>query len=1180
MKFFFTSVLVILIVTCYGQELTDYSCGDTQLKALLKKIDSSFEQMQVRSNLQLRDYIYQVQKNSKTPVFQRATAGDSNFVIPVVVHIIYPTGTAYGTGTNISYAQVRSQIEALNAAFSKNYPSYNGQSHPVYANNTHIRFCLARNTSDTTQWANGPGGTEFGVRRYADNTGAYNHFITSSSAQQLLHITHPSTQSFPFDKYLNIWLVSTIEGGNNVMGYSPRPILPGYLLDGVVMRADIFGDNTAGGTYKLGFGLTQGKILAHELGHYFNLYHIFQGGCSGRNAAGSVTDACDLNGDMICDIEPSTTQNIFCTGDQPNTCIANYATGTVTDDMINDYMSYADDDCMNTFTLNQVQRMWATLNLQRPGLWQLENLLATGVIGGDGCIPPFLNAQINTDNAVFCAGNNIKFSNPTIGNTATAYEWQFPGGNPTTSTNNSVSVNYPQPGNYKAILKVGNGTNTRTDSLLFSVLECKLDSSLSSMAHWYFGNYGSIDFSSGAPIQTKIALDKRTIHGESSYPGQLPFISGTLSLSDSLGHLLFYSNGVSVWNNSHQKITVAPMFGASDINASTGFCYIPFPGQKGKYFAAGVYPNFNGTPSGVRYVLIDVDSNKVSAYKEFNHPALPNRFSEFLTVVPHCNGSDYWIITKGFGLNDTKFYCFLVTSSGIDVSQAPVISSGLIHPGYGGSGNQLKANREGNKLILISPHGYNGIETGTVYDFDSRTGLITNERIIPDVNGYNNIQGGGAFSPNGKYFYLMRSSNLATNGPPYWLFQYRVADLQYNIFPAPGFYFAASFQLGPDNQIYVTTQENKFARISNPDQWGAVSVNGSFIDMVQLDNQISTGVSMSAFIDARRPEPTHPDFLIKSINCNTYRFTTLCFENYTSKWDFGDGSPIETGSSIEHKFINPGLYTVTLTLSAGAITYGSASKKITVLPLTAAITGPAFVCTNGNYPTQYFSTIVPDANYKWAVIDGGNLSGPDNLPFVNVIWSATAGKGTIQLQVSLENCLLNTSKPVSISAGPSFNWSLPDSVCLYDSSFVLVASPAGGKFSGPGIVNDVFSPSKAGLGNHSIKYTFFDESTCLGQMEKTIKVSNCKIPTDQNTDCQLLLNSISIAPNPVRETLQLKSPYVLKFVQVFNGAGQKIAEGRLNNNAIKLPQLASGIYAIVVYCEKNSSCKAFRFLKL
>src|SRR6185503_14359998 len=163
-------------------------------------------------------------------------------------------------------------------------------------------------------WYVGPGGTEYGVIRYADATGAYNHPVTTAGAQDLLNITHPTSAHFPFANYMNIWIVTSISGstGGTIMGYAPKPILSNYPLDGLVMRADICGDNSTGNSFNLGFGLAEGKVACHETGHYLGLYHIFQGGCSGANAAGSATDACDLNGDFICDIEPCTTTNVPC----------------------------------------------------------------------------------------------------------------------------------------------------------------------------------------------------------------------------------------------------------------------------------------------------------------------------------------------------------------------------------------------------------------------------------------------------------------------------------------------------------------------------------------------------------------------------------------------------------------------------------------------------------------------------------------------------------------------------------------------------------------------------------------------------------------------------------------------------------------------------------------------------
>ena len=155
--------------------------------------------------------------------------------------------------------------------------------------------------------------------RYADNN-LTNHQMTVANSNALLGLTHPTAAHFPYANYLNIWVVSNIGNGpGTVMGYAPTPLMASYPLDGVVMRSDVVGDNSTGANFSLGYNLQQGKVMVHEIGHYLNLYHIFQGGCAGANPSGSLTDACDLNGDFICDIEPCTTQNFNCILGTPNT---------------------------------------------------------------------------------------------------------------------------------------------------------------------------------------------------------------------------------------------------------------------------------------------------------------------------------------------------------------------------------------------------------------------------------------------------------------------------------------------------------------------------------------------------------------------------------------------------------------------------------------------------------------------------------------------------------------------------------------------------------------------------------------------------------------------------------------------------------------------------------------------
>ena len=385
-------------------------------------------------------------------------------------------------------------------------------------------------------------------------------------------------------------------------------------------------------------------------------------------------------------------------------------------------------------------------------------------------------------------------------------------------------------------------------------------------------------------------------------------------------------------------------------------------------------------------------------------------------------------------------------------------------------------------------------------------------------------------------------------------------------------------QPGPDNNIYVTTQELYIDQITNPDVWGGVGLNAYFINSRALSDSIRTGVSIPNFIDARQPGPAAPDFITTTINCNTIAFETRCLDRFTATWNFGDGTPPVTGNSVQHQFLSANIFKVQLTLTQGSQVYGSITKPITVLPLSATIAGPQSVCTNSVYLSQYSSPVLGDVTYKWTAI-GGSLSGPDNLYYANVNWSPANTTGTVQLSVSRQGCTLTSNKLVNISPGPNFSWSLPDSICLFDSALVLSASPQSGRYTGKGISGNRFSPKEAGLGFHTITYRYGDEVTCQGQIDKIIKVSRCNEPIVANTNCDEVLNSVRLAPNPTGNVLRLQSPFALGFIQVFNASGQLVAKGNLVNNSLPLPGLAAGIYSVVVFCKDGGAYKAVTFVK-
>lgn len=307
----------------FGPEGTT-RCSSNDYEEYIRTIDPTIESRTGLNNLVQRLLSEQLNANSE----DNQTHGTNNILtIPVVVHVIH-NGDAYGTGENIKDEQVLSQITVLNQDFRKMAGTPGDNTNPVGAD-TEIEFCLAvRDPFDNPS---------NGINRVQLTAAAYN----SINAVELIK---PQTQWDP-NKYLNIWVVNL---GGGLLGYAQFPTNstnPNVAAsDGVVIGHRYFGSVAVypQGTYSAPYN--RGRTATHEVGHFLGLYHIW-----GDNNNCTVT-ANDSMQDFCLDTPPAASENYGCP----------FVDSCMSDDfldMVENYMDYTNDLCMNIFTFNQRTRM-------------------------------------------------------------------------------------------------------------------------------------------------------------------------------------------------------------------------------------------------------------------------------------------------------------------------------------------------------------------------------------------------------------------------------------------------------------------------------------------------------------------------------------------------------------------------------------------------------------------------------------------------------------------------------------------------------------------------------------------------------------------------------------------------------------------------------------------------------
>ncbi|MBS4000977.1 MAG: hypothetical protein KGZ71_10900 [Desulfobulbaceae bacterium] len=325
---------------------------------------------------------------------------------------------------------------------------------------------------------------------------------------------------------------------------------------------------------------------------------------------------------------------------------------------------------------------------------------------------------------------------------------------------------------------------------------------------WYFGSNAGLTFDT--PDGEPVALEN----------SQINTLEGVSSISDSTGKLMFYTDGVRVWNSLH--IVMNPDTAMHGHFSSTQSALIvKKPGVNSIYYIftvdAGQYfdiidPN-QPDSKGLCYTVIDAELNNgygeiVEINKLIKKPAV-----EKLTATVHFNNQDLWIVSHEW--NSNKFISVLLTDQGIE----DVITSS-VGLNYDGppirSIGQLKFSPCGTKLAAAI-NEYDNIE---LFSFDNSTGKIFNPISILTFGRYSNY--GVEFSPNGNKLYVSDFTKRS-------IYQYDVSELiadkinlsGHRIYGDKNRGVPGALQIGPNGKIYVAMLNSIYLDvIENPNLTG------------------------------------------------------------------------------------------------------------------------------------------------------------------------------------------------------------------------------------------------------------------------------------------------------------------------------------------------------------------------
>jgi gliding motility-associated-like protein len=431
-------------------------------------------------------------------------------------------------------------------------------------------------------------------------------------------------------------------------------------------------------------------------------------------------------------------------------------------------------------------------------------------------------------------------------------------------------------------------------------------------AKWFFGSNAGLDFSSSPP--------------QPITDGMLNVPEGTSAIANSQGKLLFYSDGIHIFDQDHKQMDCVN--GPCDDlkggkNSTQSVLIVPQPTCKGCEYLFNVFTTSDINGEKILTVsTVDMRENKGKGKIISQNKTLQEGTTERIASVKNDRDSTYWVITHDSGTN--KFRIFHATTGGLVETSTPELgmpqTENSMAEGYMKFSAPIGEEGERRLAMVIPGPPTNYIE---LYNFNDSTGTLTLDKTM-DLGPAPPKAYGVEFSPDGNKMFVTFQGEGTTSS---YLKQYDLTlpdslliTGAVSIDSSSSEKFGA-LQIASDGKIYMAIQDSDhLAVIGEP--------GGSVLNGVEyVKKGVSLGgrksqLGLPSMVQDFTQETSGSGFQAEGFcsgDSTNFQASPICdpLEDTGYSWDFGDGSPLTFGGKndqqISHIYTSPGKYKVTLT---------------------------------------------------------------------------------------------------------------------------------------------------------------------------------------------------------------------------------------------------------------------------